>query len=141
MKKTTQSKRRKAPTCPRCASMRVFNIGNEWFCRDCEKRWYVKKPAPKSRKLAKPMSDFQKGAMSVARSSRAALELIQKGTWTINQAIKWIDAVIEDDGEIARTPLAKAIADLLFRSPDSSLYERHLTRINRIEQLLKKHGV
>lgn len=47
----------------------------------------------------KTTNSFAAGTVSMARSSLPAIELIRSGKWTLENAERWLNAVINNDAE------------------------------------------
>ncbi len=63
------------------------------------------------------MNDFANGVNSMARNCKAALQLIDQGRWTIGDAHRWIDAVINQDAAYLETAIQQINAKLAEETP------------------------
>jgi len=64
------------------------------------------------------MTDFERGSVSMARSSEAMLNLIEKGTWTMEMARAWLTAVIKNEPK-SYLEIREMNADLLEKRNNS----------------------
>lgn|SRR6185369_1614695 len=99
----------KRPKCPRCASVRIFQLGKEWLCRVCDKRWVEDKPTQSKRRNNLMGRSMERAWPSANPRSTAGLVAGKS------------PAICHPKSN--RRNLSKAIADMLFDDDDGKKIE------------------